>query len=73
MERQALFRSSHVLSREFRILAVCLIQEENRMEVKVGRWDIYTQVPVISWFNLFCWLTNTKRPSLHLADPPGTT
>jgi hypothetical protein len=20
----------------------------------------------------FCWLTNTKRPSLHLAELPGT-
>jgi hypothetical protein len=34
--------------REFRILAVYLIQEENRMEVKAGRWDIYTRVPAIS-------------------------
>ena len=61
------------MSRDFRILAVSLILEENRMEVKAGRWDIYTQVPLISWFNLFCWLINTKRPSLHLAQPAGTS
>jgi len=73
LEREALICASHVLSREFRILAVCLIREGNRMEVKAGRWDIYTRVPAISWFNLFCWLTNTKRPSLHLAEPPGTS
>jgi hypothetical protein len=43
------------------------------MEVKEGRWDIYTRVPAISWFNLFCWLTNTKWPSLLFGEPPGTT
>jgi hypothetical protein len=73
LEPEGLFCASHLLSREFRILAVCLIREENRMEVKTGRWDIYTRVPAISWFNLFCWLTDTKRPSLHLAEPPDTS
>jgi hypothetical protein len=64
--------ASHVLSREFRMLAVCVIQEENRMEVKVGSRDIYIQVPAISWFNWFCWLTNTNWPSLYLAEQRGT-
>jgi len=73
LEREALFCASHVLSREFRILVVCPIREENRREVKAGRWDIYTRVPAICWFNLFCLLTNTKRPSHHLAEPPGTS
>jgi hypothetical protein len=73
LEREALFCASHMLSRELRILAVCLIREENRMEVKAGRWDIYTGVPAITWFNVFCWLANTKWHSLHLAEPPGTT
>jgi hypothetical protein len=42
--------TSEVLSREFRILEVCLIWEETTMEVKVGRWDIYNRVPaVVQW------------------------
>jgi hypothetical protein len=62
-----------VFSREFRILGVCLIREENRREVKAWRWDIYIRVPAISWFNLNCWLTKRKQPSLHLAEPPTTS
>jgi len=33
-----------------------------------GRRDIYSWVPAISWANLFCWLTNTKPPSLQLVQ-----
>jgi hypothetical protein len=55
------------------MLGVSLIKEEKRMEVKAGRRDIYTRVTAISWFNLFCWSTNTKRPSDNLAQPPATS
>ena len=72
-EREGLFCACHVLSSVFKILAVCLLRVENRMDVMAGWWDIYTQVPAISGFNLFGWLTNTKRPSRHLAEPQGTT
>jgi hypothetical protein len=34
LKREALFCACHVFSREFRILGVCLIREENRREVK---------------------------------------
>jgi hypothetical protein len=54
------------------MLGACIIWEENRMVVKARRRDIYIRVPAISWFNLFCGLTNSKQPSLHLAEPPGT-
>jgi len=73
LEREGLFCASQLLSWEFRILAVCLIQEENRMEVRAGRLDIYTRLLAHSWFNLFCWLMIRKRPSLHHAEPPGTS
>jgi hypothetical protein len=36
-----------MMSRELRMLAVCLAGEEKRMEVKAGRRDIYTLVPAI--------------------------
>ena len=55
------------------MLALCSIRKEKRMDVKAGRRDIYTQVPAISSFNLFCWLTNTKRPNVHLVEPAGTS
>jgi hypothetical protein len=32
---------------EFRMLSVCIILQEKRMEMKAGRSDIYTQVPAI--------------------------
>jgi hypothetical protein len=35
------------VSRELRMLTVCYIREEKRMEVKAGRMDTYTGVPVI--------------------------
>jgi hypothetical protein len=62
-----------MISREARVLGVSLIQEEKRMEVKAGRRDIYTRVPAFSWYNMICWLTNTKRPSNDLAQPPATS
>ena len=34
------------------MLALCLIWEEKRMEVYVGRRVIDTRVPAITWFNL---------------------
>jgi hypothetical protein len=61
-----------VWSREYRILAVWVIPKAYRKEVMAGRLDIKTQLLVISWFNLFCWLKNTEWPSLYLAEPPGT-
>jgi len=47
VEREALFCISHKTSREKRILAVCNLGEEKRMDVKAGRRDIYTRVPGI--------------------------
>jgi len=41
------------MSREFRILAVCMTQEEKRKEVYAETLDIYTRVLAISWFNLW--------------------
>jgi len=35
--------------------------------VQLVRYDIF------DWFPAFCWLTNTKWPNLHLAQPPGTS
>jgi len=60
------------MSKEFRMLVVYLVQKEKWMEVKAGSRDIYTRVPAISWINLFCWVMNTKRPSVHLPQPLGT-
>jgi len=37
---------------EIRMLSVCIIREEKRKEVEVGRRDIYTRVPAISWFKV---------------------
>jgi hypothetical protein len=37
---------------EIRMLLGCIIREEKRKEVEVERSDIYTQVPVISWFKV---------------------
>jgi hypothetical protein len=34
---------------EIRMLWVCIISEEKRKKMYVGRRDIYTPVPVISW------------------------
>jgi len=34
--------------------------------VQLVRYDNFDSFPA------FCWLTNTKRPSLNLAQPPGT-
>jgi len=67
-----MFRVSHLMSRDFRMLAMCLIAEEKRMEVLAGRRDIYTRVSAICWFNLYCSLTNMKRPSRHFAQLPRT-
>ena len=35
--------------------------------VQLVRYDNFDSYPA------FCWLTNTKRPSFHLAHPPGTS
>ena len=35
--------------------------------VQLERYDDFDPYPA------FCWLTNTKRRSLHLAQPPGTS
>jgi len=35
-----------------RMLFVCMIREEKRKKVIVGKRDIYTGVPVISFFNV---------------------
>jgi hypothetical protein len=37
---------------EIRMLSVCILQEETRMEVYAGRRDVYTGLPAISLFNL---------------------
>jgi len=37
---------------KMRMLSVCIIREQKRKEVYAGRRDIYTQVSVMSWFNL---------------------
>jgi len=34
---------------------------------QLERYDSFDPYPAM------CWLTNTKRPSLHLAPPPGTS
>jgi hypothetical protein len=67
-----LFCASHVMSGDCRLLVLCYIWEEKRMVVKAGRRDINTRVPAIAWFELFCWLTNTKQTSLCLAQAAGT-
>jgi hypothetical protein len=56
--------ASHVRSNEFRMLVVCLIQQEKSIEVKAGRRDIYTRVPVISCINMLYWLTNSPTAQL---------
>jgi len=73
LERDVLFCAGHVLPSQFSILAVGSILEEYGMEGNAGRWDIYPRVPAIFWFNLFCWLSNTKQPGQHLAEPCGTS
>ena len=35
--------------------------------VQLGRYEHCDSYPA------FCWLTNTKQPSLHLAQPPDTS
>jgi len=60
------------------MLAAYFIREENRMEVSPARWDIYLSscnflVQLVKYDNfdsypMFCWSTNTIRPSLHHAQ-----
>jgi hypothetical protein len=64
--------ASHVMLGEFVMPVVCSLWEEKRIEVKAGRRDIYTRATAIAKCNMFCWLKNTKRGTLHLAQPPGT-
>jgi hypothetical protein len=63
---------SHVMSWVYRMLAVCFTRKEYWLAVNEGSRDIYTRDCTISWFNLFCCLNNTKFPTIHHAQPPGT-
>jgi hypothetical protein len=62
LEWEVLGSASHVMSWEFRMLAVCFTQKEYRLEVNEGRRDIYTRDSTISWFNLFCCLRTQNFP-----------
>ena len=46
---------------KMRMLSVCIIREQKRKEVYAGRRDIYTQVSVMSWFNLWVLLVNERK------------
>jgi hypothetical protein len=48
--------------REYRMLAVCSILEEKRMEVKLGGRDIYTRVPVVWFISWVLFVNKHKRP-----------
>jgi len=52
---------------KFRMLSVCIIQEEKRKVVYAGSRDIYTRVPAISSFNLYIVLVNDHK-TVHLSS-----
>jgi hypothetical protein len=62
-----LFRPSHVMSRELRMLELCSIQEKQTTEVNAWRGETNPQVCVISGFTFCCWLMNTEWANLQLA------
>jgi len=83
-EQEWLFRRSLAIWAYFRILPVCVIREEQRMAVSVGRWDIYTWVPCnfldqlvihdnFDSYPAVCCLINSKLHSLHLGQPLGNS
>jgi hypothetical protein len=54
---------------EIRTLSVCIILEEKKKEVQAGK-----RIYILEFLRFLgstcelCWLTNTKRPNLHLAE-----
>jgi len=62
---------------EIRMLSVCIIREEklkggvggNKGYIYSSSGDFLVQCSTCE----FCCLKNTKRPSLHLAELPGTS
>jgi len=46
---------------EIRMLVVCILHEENRTEMKVGRRDIYPSVLPCASFDLCCILVNVHN------------
>jgi len=73
LEREASFCSSHVMSRS----GCCRCVSCGRKRERRCRWEEGIYILEFQWFIgstcEFCWLTNTKRPRRHLAEPPGTS
>jgi len=73
LEREALFRASHEMSTS----GCCWCEWYGRKRERRCRWE--EGIYILEFWRFLgstCdlrWLANTKRPGLHLAEPPGTS
>jgi len=57
-----------------RMLSVCIVWEERERRCRQEEWiHILEFQRFLGSTCEFCWSTITKRPSLHLAEPPGAS